>query len=68
LTRSSVTIQRLVPVAVIAVGAALFASALHGITGMNARLAAAPAQTTPDRALIEPTRYHCQQLDVRNEV
>jgi hypothetical protein len=34
-------------VAVIAVGAALFASALQGISETNTRLAAAPGQTTP---------------------
>jgi predicted TIM-barrel fold metal-dependent hydrolase len=43
----------------IRLGAALFTSAMQGITGMNARLAAASAQTTPDRALVVPTRHHC---------
>ena|SRR5829696_8527140 len=55
-------IQRLAPVAGIAVGAVLFASALQGITRTNTRLAAPPVQITPDRALVEPTRYHCPQL------
>ena len=59
LTKSSLTIQRLLAVAVIAVGAALFASALQGITRMDRSLAAAVTRTTADRALVEPTRYPC---------
>jgi hypothetical protein len=68
LTRPSLTIQRLTAVAVIAVGAALFASALQGITRMDTSLAAAVTRTTGDGALVEPTSYPCLQHGAHDEV
>jgi hypothetical protein len=53
---------------VIVVGAALFASALHGITQTNTRLAAVPAHTTSDRALGGPTTFDCPRLSANDEV
>jgi hypothetical protein len=63
LTRTALTIQTLVAVAVIAIGATLFATALQGIARTNTRLAAAATQTTPDR-----TSSPCPHLAACDEV
>jgi len=68
MTRASLTIQRLVPFAVIAVGAVLFASALQGIMRTDTRLAAAAARTAPERVLVETTSFPCLQRYERGDV
>jgi hypothetical protein len=52
---------------VVEAGAALFASPLRGITQTNTRLAAAPAHTTSDRALVRPTSFDCPRLGANYE-